>query len=47
MESLERRRYDVINCLIVGHAGYYGLLIESEDGERGFADSSDNADARV
>lgn len=39
MESQARRRYDVVHCSVVGHARY-GLLIESQDGERGFVDSS-------
>lgn len=39
MESPARRRYDIVHCSVVGHA-QYGLLIESEDGERGFVDSS-------
>lgn len=43
MESPERRRYDVVNCVVIGHARY-GLLIESEDGECGFVDSSDITD---
>jgi hypothetical protein len=39
MESQARRRYDVVCCSVVGHIRY-GLLIESEEGERGFVDSS-------
>jgi hypothetical protein len=34
-----RCRYDIVDCVVLGH-GPYGLLIESEDGERGFVDSS-------
>jgi hypothetical protein len=34
-----RHRYDVIQCSVIGHA-QYGLLIESEDGERGYVDST-------
>lgn len=39
MEPQARRRYDVVHCSVVGHARY-GLLVESEDGEHGFVDSS-------
>ncbi|RAS68448.1 hypothetical protein C8D87_102513 [Lentzea atacamensis] len=39
MKSQARNRYDVVHCLVIGHV-QYGLLIESEDGERGFVDSS-------
>ncbi|MEV8443909.1 hypothetical protein AB0425_41600 [Actinosynnema sp. NPDC051121] len=39
MEAHARRRYEVVHCSVVGHAGY-GLLVESEDGERGYVDSS-------
>lgn len=39
MEPQARRRYDVVHCSVVGHA-QYGLLVESEDGEHGFVDSS-------
>lgn len=39
MDTPARRRYDIVHCSVVGHAPY-GLLIESEDGERGFVDSS-------
>ena len=39
MESHARRRFNIVHCSVVGHA-QYGLLIESEDGERGFVDSS-------
>jgi hypothetical protein len=38
-ESPPRRRYDVDQCSITGHARY-GLLIESQDGEPGFVDRS-------
>lgn len=37
MESPARRRYDIVHCSVVGHA-HYGLLVESQDGERGFVD---------
>jgi hypothetical protein len=43
MESQARNRYDVIHCSVVGHK-HYGLLIESEDGERGFVDGIDITD---
>ncbi|QIS10145.1 hypothetical protein [Nocardia arthritidis] len=39
MEPQARVRYEVVRCSVYGHAPY-GLLIESEDGERGFVDSS-------
>lgn len=39
MDSGARRRYDIVHCTVVGHVRY-GLLIESEDGERGYVDSS-------
>ena len=39
MDSPGRRRHDIVHCSVVGHVRY-GLLIESEDGERGFVDSS-------
>jgi len=32
-----RKRFDPVECVVVGHI-HYGLLIESEDGERGFVD---------
>ncbi|MFD8494902.1 hypothetical protein [Amycolatopsis sp. NPDC059657] len=43
MTSPARRRYDVIDCSVVGQA-HYGLLIESEDGERGFVDRAHISD---
>jgi hypothetical protein len=39
MSAGVRRMYDVVLCTVVGHVRY-GLLIESEDGERGFAGSA-------
>jgi hypothetical protein len=39
MDSPARCRYDMVHGSVVGHVRY-GLLIESEDGERGFVDSS-------
>ncbi|MGW6448601.1 hypothetical protein [Lentzea sp. NPDC055074] len=39
MEIQARSRYDIVHCLVTGRVRY-GLLIESEDGERGFVDSS-------
>lgn len=39
MDPQARCRYDLVHCSVVGHARY-GLLIESEDGARGFVDSS-------
>lgn len=39
MEPQAHARYEVVQCSVNGHAPY-GLLIESEDGERGFVDSS-------
>ncbi len=39
MEAPARRRYDIVHCTVVRHV-HYGLLIESQDGERGFVDSS-------
>ncbi|WP_409496694.1 hypothetical protein [Amycolatopsis sp. cmx-11-12] len=38
-EIQARKRYDLVRCTVVGHV-HYGLLIETEDGERGFVDSS-------
>lgn len=39
MEIQARSRYDIVHCLVIGHARY-GILIESEDSELGFVDSS-------
>jgi hypothetical protein len=39
VESPVRGRYDVVPCTVTGHVRY-GLLIESEDGERGYVDSA-------
>ena len=43
MEPPARRRYDIVHCTVTGHV-HYGLLVESQDGERGFVDSSYIAD---
>jgi hypothetical protein len=44
MKSAQPRRWEVVNYRVTGQARY-GLVIESEDGERGCVDTSDITDA--